>query len=241
MKIDLDGKGFNLPVNWEDVTLGQIIESDKLLNDMPDKLHKATFDNKPQEYTDDDLIDNWKFYRKWVGFWTQIPENYELKVEDVTWLYEATLIFMGSATEEDIIIYPEIHFKGVEYGLPEAEKLLNGQTKEMANSSYGEFIESAQLTTKINQLKSGDLTALPLLTAILYRPMKESGLLWWKKRKVADYNEGDVMKRMSLFKELPMDKVWSAYFFLITHLEKYVSGLATSLKAEGKGVDTVGI
>jgi len=240
MKIDLDGKEFEMPIHWHDVTLGQIIESDKLLNDMPEKLRLATFENKEQEYSDDDQIDNWKFFRKWIGYWIKIPDNYELKIDDVKMLYQATQIFMGSASEDDVLIEPTITFKDVEYGLPEAEKLLNGQTKQMANSSYGEFIESAQLTTKVNQLKSGDLTALPLLTAILYRPIKESGFLWWKKRRVSDYIEEEVMQRVEVFKGLPMDKVWSAYFFLITHLEKYVSGLATSLKGEEKAQDMVG-
>jgi hypothetical protein len=241
MKIDLDGRKFDMPVHWHEVTLQQILESDKLVKDMPERLHLETFEGKEQEYDEDDLIDNWKFYRKWVGFWTKIPDNYELKIEDVKWLYEATRIFMGSANEDDVVIEPIFNFKGVDYGLPEAERLLNGQTKQMANSSYGEFIESAQLMSKINRLKDGDLTALPLLTAILYRPFEVTGSLWWKKRRVSEYNEDTLMERVEIFKELPMDKVWSAYFFLIKHLATYVSGLATSLRGEEKAQDTVGI
>jgi len=241
MKIDLDGKEFEMPVHWHEVTLRQILESDKLIKDMPGRLHLETFEGKEQEYDEDDLIDNWKFYRKWVGFWTKIPDNYELTVDHVKMLYEATQIFMGSAKEDDVVIKSTITFRGVEYGLPEPEKLLNGKVKEMANSSFGEFIESAQLTTKINQLKTGDLNALPLLTAILYRPFEVSGSLWWKKSKVEEYNEANVMERVEIFKDLPMDKVWSAYFFLIEQVEEYVIGLETSLKARERLPDTVGI
>jgi hypothetical protein len=241
MKIDLDGREFDMPIHWHEVTLQQILDSDKLIKDMPGRLHLETFEGKEQEYDEDDLIDNWKFYRKWVGFWTKIPDNYELTVDNVKTLYEATQIFMGSANEDTIVIEPSIKFRGVEYGLPQPEKLLNGQVKQMATSSFGEFIECAQLTSKINQLKDGDMTALPLLTAILYRPFEVTGSLWWKKRRVSEYNEDNVMERVEVFKDLPMDKVWSAYFFLIGHLKEYVNGLATSLKEGEKLTDTVGI
>ena len=241
MRIEIRGKEYNLPIHWNEVTLNDILASNKLLDDMPEKLYKETFEQKKVEFTDDEQIDNWKFYRKWVGFWCKLPEDYDLSVEDLQWLYSSTQVFMGAAQEDDVIIEDTIYFKGVEYGLPEPEGLLNGNKKEMANSTYGEFIESAQLTTKINQLKDGDITALPMLTAILYRPIEQTGALWWKKRSVRKYKESEVMKRMEAFRELPMDKVWSAYFFLITHLTQYVDGLATSLKGEGKLPDTVGI
>lgn len=241
MNVNIGGKDFNLPIHWHEATLSDILESNKLVDAMPEKLHQETFENKKVKYTDDEQIDNWKFYRKWVGFWTKIPDDYELSLEDLKWLYFSTVIFMGAAQEDDVMIEDTICFKGVEYGLPEPEILLNGNNKEMADSTYGEFIESAQLMTKINQLKGGDLTALPLLTAILYRPIEQTGALWWKKRTVSKYNEDEVMKRMEIFKELPMDKVWGAYFFLIGHLTKYVSGLQTSLKGEGSLLDTVGI
>ena len=241
MKITFDGKEFSLPLHWHEVTLSQILESDKLLKDMPEKLYSETFEGKKVEYTEDEKIDNWKFYREWVGFWVKIPKSYELKIEDLTWLYQSLIFLMGSAKEEDVIIQDTFTFKGVKYGLPEAEKLLNGQTKEMANSTYAEFIECAQLTTKINQLKSGDITALPMLTAILYRPIVETGYWFWKKRKVSDYKEKEVQLRMEEFKQLPMDKVWSAYFFLTEHLKAYLNGLQTSLKEKVREVDTVGI
>ena len=241
MRIEIRGKEYNLPIHWHEVTLNDILGSNKLLDDMPEKLYQETFEQKKVEHTDDDQIDNWKFYRKWVGYWCKLPEDYDLSVEDLQWLYSSTQIFMGSAQEDDIMIFDTISFKGVEYGLPEPEVLLNGNTKQMADSSYGEFIESAQLMTKINQLKDGDLTALPMLTAILYRPIEIKGWWWWRKRSVSKYKESEVMERMEAFKQLPMDKVWSAYFFLIGHLGKYVSGLQTSLKGEGKRTDTVGI
>jgi hypothetical protein len=241
MKVTFDGKIFNMPINWHEVTLSQIIESDKIVKDMPEKLYQETFEGKEVEYTDDEKIDNWKFYRKWVGYWVQLPDNYELKIDDLKWLYQSLVYLMGSANEEDILIQKTITFNNVEYGLPEAEKLLNGQVKEMANSTYAEFIECAQLTTKINQLKSGDLTALPMLTAILYRPIVETGFWFWKKRKVSKYKEHEVEKRMQEFNSLPMDKVWSAYFFLAEHLKEYLNGLQTSLKGQVREVDTVGI
>ena len=51
---------------------------------------------------------------------------------------------MGSANEEDILIEESFTYNGITYGLPETETLMNGQDKKMANSTYAEFIESAQ-------------------------------------------------------------------------------------------------
>ena len=36
MKITFDGKEFSLPLHWHEVTLKQILESDKLVKDMPE-------------------------------------------------------------------------------------------------------------------------------------------------------------------------------------------------------------
>tara|TARA_Y100000593_G_scaffold94734_1_gene195492 strand:- start:10526 stop:11251 length:726 start_codon:yes stop_codon:yes gene_type:complete len=241
MDISFDGNIFNLPIHWSEVTLGQIIESDKILNNMPEKLFDETFNDKDVTYDADDEIDNWKFYREWVGFWVKIPDNYELKVSDLKWLYTSLQYLMGAASEDDILIHETFTFNGVKYGLPKAEKLLNGSVKEMADSTYAEFIECAQLTTKIGQLKKGDVSALPMLTAILYRPIIKTGFWFWKKEKVSDYKEKEVQQRMEEFKKLPMDKVWGAYFFLTEHLSVYLVGLQSSLKERVAATGSGGI
>ncbi len=100
----------------------------------------------------------------------------------------------------------------------------------MAESTYEEFVEGMQITAMLNKLKNSDLSALPLLTATFYREQVTYGMWYQKKRtKIIEYDEEGTKKRAELFMDLPMSDVWGAYFFLISHLKKSLSGLQTSL------------
>ena len=234
MIIKVENKEYNCPSDWGDVTMGELIGAQELIKAMPEKLKELTFSDKEMDIDVDEEIDIWDFYRKWVVYWTDIPDDISKKIEinGLKLAYEVLQMFMFMPSEPEIL--KEITFKGVRYGLPKTERLLNGMTKHMANSTYEEFVEGCQLTKRLNKLQDGDLTVLPVLTATFYRPIIIKGRWWWKKEVIEDYDEDKTRERAILFQDLPMDKVWSAYFFLINRLTKYVNGLPISLVEEVK-------
>lgn len=236
IKIDIAGKDYDMPNEWQDITMQQLLDSQKLLNEMPDKMRQLTFPEKKKatpKITEDDEIDFWGFYRKWLVFWTDIPDDISKKIQmdGLKLAYEVLQIFMF--TPEDISYNEKIQFKGVTYALPAVENLISGQTKYMADSTFEEFVEGMQITALLNKLKNSDLSALPLLTATFYREEMQYGRWYQKKRTgVVPYDEDGTLKRAEIFMELPMGDVWGAYFFLISHLKKSLSGLQTSLPAK---------
>ncbi|MGR3220398.1 MAG: hypothetical protein ACUZ8H_11375 [Candidatus Anammoxibacter sp.] len=232
VKIDISGKDYDMPNDWQDITMRQLLDSQKLLKEMPDKMRQLTFPEKKKatpKITDNDEIEFWEFYRKWLVFWTDISDETSKKIQmdGLKLAYEVLQIFMF--TPEDIDYKEKIRFKGVNYALPAIENLISGQTKYMANSTYEEFVEGMQLTALLGKLQQGDLSTLPLLTATFYR--EEINSKWYQRKgtKVVPYDEEGTKKRAEIFMDLPMSNVWGAYFFLIIHLKKSLSGLQTSL------------
>ena len=229
IKIDISGKDYNMPNDWQDITMRQLLDSQKLLNDMPDKMRQLTFPEKKKatpKITDNDEIEFWEFYRKWLVFWTDIPDNISKKIQmdGLKTAYEVLQVFMFTPT--DISYNEKINFKDVIYILPPTEELISGQTKYMANSTFEEFVEGIQITALLNKLENSDLSALPLLTATFYREEVQCNEWYQKKRtKIIPYDEEGTKKRAEIFMELPMSDVWGAYFFLIIHLKKSLSGL----------------
>ena len=193
VKIDISGKDYDMPNEWQDITMRQLLDSQKLLKEMPDKMRQLTFPEKKKatpKITDNDEIDFWDFYRKWVVFWTDISDETSKKIQmdGLKIAYEVLKVFMFTPT--DISYNEKINFKGVAYILPPTKELISGQTKYMANSTFEEFVEGMQITAMLNKLKNEDLTALPLLTATFYREQVTYGM-WYQKRrtKITTYDE----------------------------------------------------
>lgn len=233
VKIDIGKKEYDLPNDWKDITMGQLLDSQKLLKAMPDKMRQLTFPEKKKatpKITENDEIEFWEFYRKWLVFWTDIPDSVSKKIQmdGLKIAYEILQVFMF--TPKDVDYKEEITFKDVVYMLPPTEEIMSGHTKHMADSTFEEFVEGMQITAMLNKLKNEDLSALPLLTATFYREKVTYGNWYQKKRtKIIDYDEEGTKKRAKLFMDLPMSDVWGAYFFLIIRLKRSLSGLQTSL------------
>lgn len=232
VKIDIGDKEYNMPNDWQDITMRQMLDSQKLLEEMPDKMRQLTFPDKKKatpKITENDEIAFWEFYRKWLVFWTGVPDSTSKKIQmdGLKLAYEVLQVFMF--TPKDIDYKERINFKHVTYILPPTEELTNGQTKYMANSTFEEFTEGMQITAMLNRLKNKDLSALPLLTATFYREEVYYGNVFKRRTKIVAYDEEGTKKRAKLFMDLPMSDVWGAYFFLILHLKKSLRGLQTSL------------
>lgn len=230
LRIEIGSKEYDLPNEWKDITMSKLLESQKLLDSMPENLRKHTFpDNKkstPKKIKYDDLK-VWEFYLKWFEFFVKCPDAKKIRNEDLKAAYVVLSIFMFAPKEMEHDEF--IKFKGKYYDLPTAEHLANGMTKHMADSTYEEWVEGVQLTSQLARMKKQDLTVLPTLTATFYRP-RQRKLKNLMRATVEPYIEEEVKKRAELFLELPMNVVWGAYFFLLKHLTELQNGLQTSLK-----------
>ena len=243
IKIIISGNKYTIPESWKDVTMRQLLNSQSLLKEMPDKLNKITFPenekDEPPEITDEDEKPFWEFYRKWVKYWTGISQEVSMKIhmDDLKRAYEILQVFMYAPESMDF--KGVIEFNDVTYMLPKAETLMGGNVKHMADSTYEEFVEGMQLSSGINKLQDGDLSALSLLTATFYREQVTTGNWMNKRTEPVPYDEEGTKKRAEIFMGLPMDKVWGAYFFLCTYLEKSLNGLQTSLKEKAKAAGSL--
>jgi len=231
MILECDGKNYKLPVHWCDITLGELLGSRELVKEMPKKLHSITYGGKDKEIKESEELDVLAFQEKWIRYWTKLPKG-KIAMADIQWCYATLVKFLGTAKEEEINIQEIIVHNKKKYALPTTEHLTSGD-KYMSASVYAEYVEGAQLSKRLNQLKEGDISALPLLTATFYRPKTRKG--------IEPYDEESVIKRAEEFMSLPMDKVWGAYFFLSEHLEALVNGSLIYSKEAVKRANTAGI
>lgn len=227
--IEIDNREYECPQSWADVTLRRYCDSVEVLNSMPKKLHTFTFgkqeDREKIEITNDDSLTFASFYKKWVAFWCDIPEaivsRLPLESEDgigVINLYNELLKFMVMPKQGECKPLEVMEYKGVKYMMPESIKMLNGETQPMSGASFDEFCEGVELKGVQSEIKSGNAKVLPLLTAIIYRPaitIRKGFLRKIVGYKIESYDSARVKERASFFSELPMDKVWGAYFFFI--------------------------
>lgn len=232
LKVEIDGKNHDLPNEWGDATMGQLLKSQELISEMPSNLYKHTFHDKkkakPKKIQPDDK-EVWAFYLKWVEFWVDAPDIKKIRRSDLKLAYQILSIYMF--TPKEMEYSKTMKFKGTYYELPSAQELANGRMKYMADSTYEEWVEGVQLTSQLARMERGDLTVLPVLTATFYRP-RQRRLKNFMRATVEPYTEESVKERAELFMDLPMTHVWGAYFFLTTHLERLLNGLQTSSKGK---------
>lgn len=244
--IEIDKVDYEVPREWKDVTLKKYCDSVKVLELMPKKLHTLTFGSKEErekiEILSEDSLLFASFYKKWVAYWCDIPENIvgRLPVEapeemGVVNLYSLLMKFMFIPSEKELKPCETFDHKGVAYMMPESLKLLNGDKQPMAKATFDEFYEGVELKRIQGEIKNGNAEILPLLTAIIYRPAKaiRKGLF----RSIVGYEiEAYDSSRASLrakeFESLTMDKVWNAYFFFIQSRFLLLKNTLTSLKEE---------
>lgn len=244
--VTISNKKYGIPDDWSEVTMRELLNSQRLLKELPDKLDKMLFPVKDAEepvMNDKDELEFLEFYRRWLVLWTKIPDHIskQIHIDDLTASFSSLQMFLY--TPKELPFKGVIEFKGVTYMLPTTEELMSGNEKHMADATFEEFVEGMQLSSSLDSLKSGDLSVLAILTATYYREQVKGFL---KKPVAVPYDEEGTKKRAEIFMDLPMSDVWGAYFFLCNHLEKSLNGLQTSLKEKGeRGIvslkDLVGI
>lgn len=112
-------------------------------------------------------------------------------------------------------------------------KELNSLNKEvpLKSATYGEYVHASMVRGMFNELSSGNIERMALLTAILYRPEIKVKKGWFKyENKIEPYNEEKAEARAKEFESLTMDKVFGAYFFLKMLMQKYLISLNQSFQ-----------
>lgn len=223
MTIRFNENEYTLPDGWKDVTFRKFLASQKVIQGLSPELEALFFQGK--QSTEDISIELIEFQRQWVGFWLDVEFGDEILIHDDGDSWGLSTIF---GYLHEFMYFPkegvdvvEFEFQGVKYSrLGEDETLMGGKLP-MGKSTYGQFVESAQMARYAGKLNNGNLEALLYLVAILYSQK---------------YEESRIRKMVAIFQDLGMDIVFSSAFFLILscnssvrHLSRYLPERAVEI------------
>lgn len=233
--VSINDKKYNVCSEWKDVTINQVEKAFAIKEKLSDEVKKFFYSADEFKLTKENEREIVKFEKEWIEVFSDIPKHELNKTvltgddsDSITSLFRICQKFMYDPQQNDIDIKEQIEFKGVNYYLPESVTTIKGVKKIFAQGTYEDYMEGSKLFDAFNE--KPDLTRLSQLTATLFRPKIKIGMLWFKKEVIEEYDEESVNKRAELFKELPMDIVWGAYFFFMLSNLKLLKGFQISLK-----------
>ena len=226
MLIELDELYF-IPDDWSDITLNEFVEINAFAKKAPKE--DATEAEKLEFYIDFIVL-----------FGVSKDEIVKVKIHSekddelgiinlFNHLWQFTQMPADNPSEafESFILNKEI------YLFNQDSLDLTGGIKPMAAYTYEEYQEANGILTAMTKVGEGQLEHLGLLCAIFFRPANRSLLNFFRKPVIEEYNEDTVKDRADLFnKELTMDRVFNAYFFLLNRIIGYGKDTATSLLKE---------
>lgn len=223
-------KKYNFPTDWSDVTCKEFLEQQELQKEMPESLETKQMPKKgePDFSFENELPEELEFKRKWICLMGNVPEDVLSKnilMHDRGELLGFYTIYRWLATYQyvpELPIQDEIEHKGKIYALPIDKYDAMGAKIPMGYANFGEWAEASELKRLYGNIENKVFSAMPKLTAIVYRPKKT---IYKKKLSgiklktltqdiIEDYDTDKANARAKEFIDLPMDKVWSAYFFL---------------------------
>tara|TARA_R110000824_G_scaffold160428_1_gene335193 strand:+ start:81 stop:758 length:678 start_codon:yes stop_codon:yes gene_type:complete len=127
---------------------------------------------------------------------------------------EFMLKFLNEVKQKETLeVKPSFKFKNETYYFP---------TMDFKQTTFGDYIESAQLNMLSGKKDGGRFAVLPEQMAILCKTKEQD----------EGYNEKLIMKRARLFQELPMNIVWDFVFFLTNATKQLQQNLKTYSKRE---------
>jgi len=223
MIIELEGTSYFLPNDFRDIELQEYIV-----------LNNYIQDNKvSEESTDDEKLSFYINYITLFGVPREALNKVKLFVENdkemgIINLFNYLWQFSQAPTKDQIQSFEKFVHKGVTYAFNSNSINLTGSERPMNDYTFEEFEESNSIMQSMAKVGKGQLEHLSLLCAIFYRP------LMWKrfKRIIEPYNAESVLKRSKEFNTLPMDKVFRAYFFLLSQTITYNVNIVNSFLKE---------
>ena len=223
MLIEIEGLSYFLPNDFRDITLEEYVS----INSYIEK-NKIT-----EEATDDEKL---QFY---IGYLMQfgLPKHSLNKVKlytdkddelGIVNLFNYLFQFSQMPTSEQVHDFQKFVHNGKWYGFNSNSLSLTGGERPMTDYTFEEYEEANSIMQSMSQVGKGDLSQLSLLCAVFYRP-----LVWKRFKKIIEpYDASKVFDRANEFNTLPMDKVFKAYFFLLSQIRGYNVDMANSLIKE---------
>tara|TARA_R110000803_G_scaffold1191_4_gene3862 strand:- start:278 stop:982 length:705 start_codon:yes stop_codon:yes gene_type:complete len=204
-----------IPSQWNEITLKEyskiysIIKNNEFIEPNEDQQLTKDFDLK--ELNASRNLHNIKVNRKVFSEFTGIDEA-TINLVDGNEMSE-TLTLMTNFLNQDV------EEMAVEDGVKNSFKYKDKQyffpIAEMKNSTFGDFIEAAQLDMLAEKHESGKFGVIAEQMAILCREQNEL------------YDEQLVMKKTKMFENLTMEKVWGFIFFLNKQISTYKKNIQT--------------
>ena len=204
-----------IPSKWDEITLKEyskiysIIKNNEFIEPNEDQQLTNDFDLK--ELNASRNLHNIKVNRKVFSEFTGIDEA-TINLVDGNEMSE-TLTLMTNFLNQDV------EEMAVEDGVKNSFKYKDKQyffpIAEMKNSTFGDFIEAAQLDMLAEKHESGKFGVIAEQMAILCREQNEV------------YDEQLVMKKTKMFENLTMEKVWGFIFFLNKQISTYKKNIQT--------------
>ena len=222
IKLKVGEHDCKIPQSWSEMKLG---EWNAIYEIMKQNEFVSPYDNDAV-LTDDEkkLVDrqrdlhnivvNRKVFSKMTGIDEKTIDRVDAKQMSET--LNTMTNFLNSEVERKTINADHKHsftFKGIKYYFPIAE---------MRESTFGDFIEAAQLDLLSEKNKIGRFGVIAEQMAILCREQNE------------EYDENKVAKKTRLFKDLTMDVVWDFIFFLNQQISIYKTNTQMFSKTESE-------
>tara|TARA_R110000851_G_scaffold253126_2_gene405579 strand:+ start:1914 stop:2618 length:705 start_codon:yes stop_codon:yes gene_type:complete len=209
-----------IPSKWSEITLKEyskiysIIKNDAFVEPNEDQQPKTDTAKKALKLERD--LHNIKTNRKVFSTFTGIDEA-TINLVDGEQMGETLLLmtnFLNGDVEEMVIedgVKNSFTYKGKKYFYPIAE---------MKESTFGDFIETAQLDMLAEKHESGKFGVIAEQIAILCREQNEV------------FDEQLVIKKTKMFENLTMEKVWGFIFFLSKQINTYKANIQTFINPE---------
>ena len=198
----------SIPNDWDEITLDkykslvEIINSNEFVEPNVDDLPTKKEGKEALEM--ERSLNNVKTNRKILSYLTGIEESIinKCEIKSVNNALEIMTNFLNTQTETKYKqnTKHKFDFKGTTYYFP---------NHEMATSTFGDYIETAQLEMLDKQSKGGRMSAIAEQLAILCREENE------------EYDETKVIKKTKIFGKLKMGIVWDFLFFLTQQINIY--------------------
>ena len=211
-----------IPEKWDEITLKEyskiysVIKNNSFVEPHEDQQPQTEKEIKALDLERD--LHNIKTNRKVFSIFTGIDEATINLVDGVQ--MSNTLTLMTNFLNEDVEQMPiedgvknSFTYKDKEYFYPIAE---------MKESTFGDFIEAAQLDMLAEKHESGKFGVIGEQMAILCREQNEV------------YDEKLVIKKTKMFENLSMNTIWGFVFFLNKQINTYKKNIQTFSNQESE-------
>lgn len=211
-------KTHSIKTEWNELTLDEFVKLNSFVQKkMPVKYREMLFNvpeegEQPKEFEFNkeeelEIIEFWISYIMRCSTMTKkelrrIPMSNKGDELGLEGIFASCMLFLFEGTARKKQADSSFEHKGTEYYLCDEYNSEDGTIRRLQNETFEMYEFTSSVNILINEQKANNTSRLAELTAAIYRP------------KGQEFDKEDVKKRAETFKDLTMDKVLDAYFFL---------------------------